>query len=330
MAFFDEISKKITSAGEGAVNKGKAFADVSRLNSAISEEEKKIDSLYLQIGKLYTTLHSQDCDAELRSMVNAVLSSQQKISELKQQVQDIKGIVKCEKCGAQVPNNTAFCSSCGSPMPRREKPVLDTNHMLCDNCGAVIEKHVRFCTSCGKVQYNSAPVAPATVPSAPAMPVEAPAPVIPSAAENTPEAIPAAQKAPQKSEPVQDSNCPSCGATIRGNLKFCTTCGYSLDAPVQSNAPVADTPPTPKSIEKPVAADNKCPSCGAEIRSNLKFCTTCGYSLDVPPSNDSPVDVYSSSKGIENSDTGVKKCASCGATVNDGFAFCVECGKSVN
>lgn len=58
--FFDDIGRKISLAGEGAVSKGRAFADVARLNSAVSEEEKKINNSYYQIGKLYVALHPQD------------------------------------------------------------------------------------------------------------------------------------------------------------------------------------------------------------------------------------------------------------------------------
>lgn len=339
MAFFDELGKKITSAGEGAVNKGKAFADVTRLNSAVSDEEKKIDSLYFQIGRLYTSLHPQDCDEELVSYVNAVLASQQKINELKQQIQDIKGIVKCEKCGASVPNNTAFCSSCGSPMPRKEGPVLDVNHMLCDNCGAVIEKNTRFCTSCGKVQYSSMPAAPAGfAPAAPypygtGMPVDQGYPINPG----YPDGNYAFQDAPQGFEPVQgyDENdviCPSCGAAIQDGLQFCTICGYSLNAQPEYNAADDNNASTSDSdvSDTTDAEIQKCPSCGAAIRDNLKFCTACGYSLDAPSTDDSPVDIYSSSKDIDESDEEDKKCPSCGATVNDGFAFCVECGKAIN
>lgn len=149
MAFFDEIGRKISLAGEGAVSKGKAFADVARLNSAVSEEEKKINNSYYQIGKLYVALHPQDYEADFAALVGSIVSSQSKIQTLKQQIQEIKGVTRCEKCGAEVPNNIAFCSACGSPMPKKEA-VLDEHHMKCDGCGAIVDKNLRFCTSCGK------------------------------------------------------------------------------------------------------------------------------------------------------------------------------------
>lgn len=245
MAFFDDIGKKISLAGEGAVSKGRVFADVARLNSAVAEEEKKINNSYYQIGKLYVALHPQDYEADFAALVGSIISSQSKIQTLKQQIQEIKGVTRCEKCGAEVPNNIAFCSACGSPMPKREA-TLDENHVKCDGCGAIVDKNLRFCTSCGKSLVK--PVQAAT---------QAEVPVSPAPLE------------------TENSNiCPSCGAAIRDNLKFCTACGFSLDDSSK------DIYSSSQSKDVPVSNMKKCPSCGALMENELAFCTECGTPLN--------------------------------------------------
>lgn len=242
MALFDEIGKKISLAGEGAVSKGKAFADVARLNSAVSEEEKIINNSYYHIGKLFVALHPQDYESDFGALVNSIISSQDKIKTLKQQIQDIKGVTRCEKCGAEVPNNNAFCSSCGSPMPKREA-VLNENHMRCDSCGTIIDKNLRFCTSCGK---------PLVRPIQTLVKTEVP---------ETPTA--------------DNSNvCPSCGAAIRDNLKFCTVCGSSLDSSFN------DILFSSQSGDIPVSDKKKCPSCGVLMDKEMLFCVECGTPLN--------------------------------------------------
>lgn len=129
MAFFDELSKKISQAGQTAVQKGKELADIAKLNSAVSDEEKRIDDNYREIGKLYTSLHGENPDVDFAAMIAAIHESESKILEYKQQIKDIKGVVCCEKCGAEVSSNAAFCSTCGAPMPvvkpveTQEEPV---------------------------------------------------------------------------------------------------------------------------------------------------------------------------------------------------------------
>lgn len=122
MSFFDDLEKKINKAGKTAVQKTKEMANVAKLNSTISDEEKRIDDNYLQIGKLYVSLHDAEHEADFDAFIAAIHESEGKIKEFKQQIKDIKGIVKCEKCGAEVSKDAAFCSACGAPMPK-EEPV---------------------------------------------------------------------------------------------------------------------------------------------------------------------------------------------------------------
>lgn len=197
MALFDEIGKKISLAGKNAVDKGKAFADATKLNAAISEEEKKVNNAYYQIGNLYVALHPDDYEDDFSTLINAIVSSQEKIASLKQQIQNIKGVTRCEQCGAEVPNNIAYCSACGAQMPKKEVSI-DEAHIKCDNCGAVVDKNLRFCTSCGKPLVK--PEQQTNV----------------SAGEQTQPA-----SVPRK--------CPACGAAANDAVAFCVECGTPLN-----------------------------------------------------------------------------------------------------
>lgn len=147
MAFFDDLGKKISQAGQTAVQKTKEMADIAKLNSSISDEERKIENSYREIGKLYVALHDEEHEAAFAELISGVHDAEKKIAEFKQQIKDIKGVVCCEKCGAEVANNAAFCSACGAPMPV-VKPV-ETEGPKCGKCGAVLTPGTKFCTSCG-------------------------------------------------------------------------------------------------------------------------------------------------------------------------------------
>lgn len=117
MAFFDDLGKKLTQAGQTAVEKTKKVADIAKLNSYIYDEEKRIDNNYREIGKLYLSLHGEEPEGEFAGMISAIREAEEKICGFRHQITEIKGIVVCEKCGAEVPLNAVFCSSCGAPMP---------------------------------------------------------------------------------------------------------------------------------------------------------------------------------------------------------------------
>ena len=50
VAFFDNIGKKISDLGQGAMTKTRDLADSARTSAAISDEERKINSYYSQLG----------------------------------------------------------------------------------------------------------------------------------------------------------------------------------------------------------------------------------------------------------------------------------------
>lgn len=51
----------------------------------------------------------------------------------------------CSVCGNELPDNAAFCSSCGSPVKK---------DLFCVSCGAKIAEGSKFCISCGKPIKN--------------------------------------------------------------------------------------------------------------------------------------------------------------------------------
>lgn len=203
MAFFEDLGKKISHAGQTAVQKTKDMTDIARINGAISDEEKKINNNYYQIGKLYVVTHCDDYESDFAGMVTAVKESEAKIRDYRKQIQDIKGVVRCAQCGAEVANGSAFCSSCGASMPK-PTPIVDENMIKCSNCGQFVSKDVRFCTSCGNpmtdILQNQEP------------------------AQNIVEVMPA------DDQPVSPAakRCPACGTEVADDVAFCTECGTKL------------------------------------------------------------------------------------------------------
>lgn len=198
MAFFDDLGKKLSQAGQTAVQKTKDLTDIARLNGLISDEERQINSNHCQIGRLYVSLHQEDYESDFAAMVNAIQESERKISAYRQQIQDIKGVVRCEKCGAEVGSNVAFCSTCGAPMPKSAQVSINDDAALkCSGCGAVIDESMSFCTSCGK------PTADA----------------VSQAEEPAPAEVPVAEA---------EKKCPNCGADVEDDAVFCTVCGTKL------------------------------------------------------------------------------------------------------
>ncbi len=193
MAFFDEIGKKVSQAGQGAAQSAKNFAAITKLNGMVSDEEKKIDNLYYQMGKAYFEAHYEAPEEPLSGFVSAIINSLSLVEQYKEQIKEIKGVSNCPNCGAEVPYTSAFCNACGTRMPvRQTSQAQPANTIQCGNCGAFVPLGYKFCTTCGSVM-NAAPA-----------PAESPMPE------------------------TGMKTCPNCGKELEEGAMFCTGCGHQI------------------------------------------------------------------------------------------------------
>lgn len=150
MAFFDEVSKKLAKAGQGVAQSTKNVAAVAKLNSSISDEEKNINHQLALIGQAYYDLHQNDPEDAMAMAVQSIRRSKEQIAQYKEQILQIKGIVNCPNCGAEVPYSAAFCNTCGHKMPQPTAPQPEGDAAaFCQNCGARLSAGQKFCTTCG-------------------------------------------------------------------------------------------------------------------------------------------------------------------------------------
>lgn len=202
MGLLDDFGKKVSDAGQKTLQKTKEMSEVVRINSLISQNESRLNNLYYQIGKLYVSVHGNEREEAFSEMIDSVAEMEQQISGYRKQIQDIKGVQRCEKCGAEVPIGVAFCSACGAAMPKMETTTNSDDLVQCPECGAKVEKGMRFCTTCGRTLNLSA------VP----------------ASEITESFDPAEDMTAESSVKI----CPQCGTEITDDSVFCTVCGTKL------------------------------------------------------------------------------------------------------
>ena len=114
MAFLNEMTEKISKAGQGVAQSTKNLAATAKLNASIAEEEKNIKACYTKIGEAYYLANNENPDEDMQEWVVSITESLEKISAYKEQLQKIKGIGVCPSCGEEVPADSAFCAHCGA------------------------------------------------------------------------------------------------------------------------------------------------------------------------------------------------------------------------
>jgi len=233
MAFLDDLSQSMVLRNQAEAKRQKAMTEISNLNSAIAHEEHMIADTFRQLGVEYFNKNKDNSDAPFYGLIAAILSARQRMDEYRDQIEQVKAIVKCEACGTDIPTGFGYtiCTNCGTPLKTAET-APEVNYIRCFSCGRPLSQDTKFCTGCGKpmteiIQFYANAVgaaqAAANAASAPAQEPNAPADVPP--ATPAPEPVNTEIELPAN---TSKTTCPACGSFITEAMAFCVGCGAKL------------------------------------------------------------------------------------------------------
>lgn len=130
MAFFENISRKVTDTAKAAARKSGDIVEVTKLNMNIGAEEDRIKRKYSEIGKtVYEAFKKgEEIPYPFMELCEKVKEYERNIEEMKVKVLELKGLKNCPSCGAELESDVAFCPKCGKKqeIPTRtveEQPV---------------------------------------------------------------------------------------------------------------------------------------------------------------------------------------------------------------
>ncbi len=154
MALFNDFKKKVVGTTQSAVKATKDLAESSKLNSQVTDEQRKIEGLYSKLGKLYFEHFGDQAEQPLKELCDEIKTAQEIITGLQLEIQRVKGIKICPNCGAELALTVGFCSECGTavetPAATEEKEPIIEKSKHCASCGAELEEGALFCSSCGQ------------------------------------------------------------------------------------------------------------------------------------------------------------------------------------
>lgn len=133
MDFLNKLAETITDTGKIVAQKAKDVAEISKITSQISVEENRINAAYLSIGKRF---YEENAGEVMEAYINdfsIINESKAKIQSLRDQLKQLKGVFKCPQCGAEIPANSSFCSSCGAKLiveEPKEENVVDAEETV--------------------------------------------------------------------------------------------------------------------------------------------------------------------------------------------------------
>lgn len=150
MAFFDDLASQISRVGNTAVQKTQVATEVAKLNGQISTEEKRIQSLYADLGAMYFKKCGENPDPNFLEICQEIEQAQEKITFFRNQILEARSQVLCPSCGAPIDKYATFCGYCGHRMvPMNEENNTESSVIYC-SCGEILSPEQKFCGKCGK------------------------------------------------------------------------------------------------------------------------------------------------------------------------------------
>lgn len=127
---FDEISKKVKKFSKDRVEDVQKLNELRVLNGQISDANKQINELYLEIGKRIFEQYKEAPLDGFETEIQSIIDKQGLIEELKEKKRGVKQVVLCPCCNMEVPEGEKFCSNCGNKMPETEEAPDDSEIVM--------------------------------------------------------------------------------------------------------------------------------------------------------------------------------------------------------
>lgn len=125
MGFFDDLKERLTNASKEVSQKVNDTVAVTKLQGQISSKENGIKEAFIEIGKAVFEKYKDDENSEFFARFKEITGLQDEIAGLKDQIDVIKGIVRCPVCGEAVEKGAQFCPKCGAKMPEIVEEVKE-------------------------------------------------------------------------------------------------------------------------------------------------------------------------------------------------------------
>ena len=202
-----DIRETITNFTKNVTKSSGDLLKTTRLSMSVTSEQTNLKNLYLEIGKKVHEIYQYggSLGKFFDEKYLELEACEKKISDLKEQISQIKGVRECGKCGKNVERAAEFCPKCGIRIA--DAPPVE-----------------------------HAPTQEQVPPEGSSHPAETPAPHTPAPAGINPtaasalstETLPVAT-APPVAPPKTTRSCRVCGMENDIGTKFCLSCGRIVD-----------------------------------------------------------------------------------------------------
>lgn len=132
--------------------------EIIRADAACREANQAVMDAIQGLGQAYFEANKDNSKAEFFEQVTQIQKCMDNEKLCHQYRLSLEGRIQCEKCGAIITSDSAFCNKCGSSITPWDFSSLTggvhqmgstSNIALCPKCGKPLVADAAFCEVCG-------------------------------------------------------------------------------------------------------------------------------------------------------------------------------------
>ncbi len=163
MSFMDKFKKGASDVSK----KAKDTVEINRLKMQVSNKEKEMNQLFIQIGQQAYELYQEHAAEQMGegnvSRFTRIDELNEEVHQLKLEIANLNGQKQCSSCKEYVDVNIKFCSTCGNAFdePTSHEPVEEVAASIettvpCSNeaCQSPVNEDEKFCGECGTAMQS--------------------------------------------------------------------------------------------------------------------------------------------------------------------------------
>ena len=127
MGLLDNLGSTLNKVANTTIKKSKDLTELTKLSLKLNSEEGELTELYEKFGKKQYNSAKNIETTDDADYVKLIEEKIKVIEDLKEDIEQVKGIIICPKCGTKNKEEDTFCSNCGEklPKPEPEEPKAD-------------------------------------------------------------------------------------------------------------------------------------------------------------------------------------------------------------
>ncbi len=119
MGFFDELLSTTKTVASTAGKKTDEAVKISKLKVKKAQINSDIKTKYEKLGTMvYQMAKADEKDGEaFDAAIADIDASCEALVAIDKQIDDLTGVITCEKCGAKTKDDNSYCPKCGAKLP---------------------------------------------------------------------------------------------------------------------------------------------------------------------------------------------------------------------